>query len=267
MSAEPRSILGIPVPDDLMARWREWFAPPLQPFPLAALDDRMRALLPRREPVRPSDEVRDTFHLYGGERVWLTRHEFAALPTPVRRALRYRRKPTPVWDLGAGDAPLAAYVHDGVHDSQHAAVAEATWRRAAGLLSRARELAGTFPAGSGPNCFGTVMAAAGVAGAEHEWMFEEPFAAWLGAHTTPLPPGPDQDHEPGIVLVWTSVESGLPAHAAVTLGDGWALSKPSQAWCSPRVVWPVRRTILRSRYPGLRLERHRLHRPMSRPLA
>jgi hypothetical protein len=45
------------------------------------------------------------------------------------------------------------------------------------ILPRARELAGTFPRGSGPNCFGTVMAAAGVEGAADEWMQRQPFDA------------------------------------------------------------------------------------------
>jgi hypothetical protein len=45
------------------------------------------------------------------------------------------------------------------------------------ILPRARELAGTFPGGSGPNCFGTVMAAAGVEGAADEWMQRQPFDA------------------------------------------------------------------------------------------
>ncbi|ATG56070.1 hypothetical protein CFK41_15750 [Brachybacterium ginsengisoli] len=49
---------------------------------------------------------------------------------------------------------------------------------------------------------------------------------------------------------------GAVAHAAITLGDGWALSKPSQSWSSPRLVWSVRDTILGWRLPGTRLSRH-----------
>lgn len=54
-------------------------------------------------------------------------------------------------------------------------------------------------------------------------------------------------HTPGVVLVWRGAE-GVAAHAAVTVGDGYALSKPSQAWCSPCLVWTVRETITAVRY-------------------
>jgi hypothetical protein len=57
-------------------------------------------------------------------------------------------------------------------------VAEATWDALAGVLPTARELAGAFPPRSGPNCFGTVMGAAGVTGAAATWMQREPFEQW-----------------------------------------------------------------------------------------
>lgn len=63
---------------------------------------------------------------------------------------------------------------------------------------------------------------------------------------------------PGIVLVWH--EHGHIAHAAVTVGDGWAISKPSQSWSSPTVIWTVRETVDSWRIPHTRLSRHRLHR-------
>lgn len=44
------------------------------------------------------------------------------------------------------------------------------------MLPDARELAGTSGNGSGPNCLGTVMAAAGVRGAADEWMQQAPLA-------------------------------------------------------------------------------------------
>src|ERR1022692_777258 len=62
---------------------------------------------------------------------------------------------------------------------------EATWADAQALLPQARELAGTFADGSGPNCFGTVMAAAGGGRAAQEWMQRDPFEQWLAAVTTP----------------------------------------------------------------------------------
>jgi len=115
-------------------------------------------------------------------------------------------------------------------------------------------VAGTFASASAPNCFGTVMAAAGVAGAESEWMTHEPFEKWLSEHAA-LIQSTARDHTPGVVLVWRGAE-GLAAHAAVTVGDGYALSKPSQAWCSPRLVWTVRETITAARYRGLTLRRY-----------
>ena len=114
---------------------------------------------------------------------------------------------------------------------RHAEVSEAVWVEAAPLLPRARELAGTFASGSGPNCFGTVMAAAGLAGAEHEWMQREPFEMWLAASTV----AGGELNAPGVVLVWRS-EDGLAQHAAVSLGEDYALHKPSQGWDSPRQV-------------------------------
>lgn len=94
-------------------------------------------------------------------------------------------------------------------------VPEAVWRSAAPLLPRARDLAGTFPHGGGPNCFGTVMGAAGVAGAEREWTQREPFGAFLAERARPG----GQDEQPGTVLVWRDA-AGAVQHAAVTLGGG-----------------------------------------------
>ena len=38
-----------------------------------------------------------------------------------------------------------------------------------------------------------------------------------------------------MVFVWT--EHGELAHATVTVGAGWMLTKPSQSWSSPRMIW------------------------------
>ena len=141
--------------------------------------------------------------------------------------------------------------------SRHEAVAHSCWAKAVPALPLARELAGTFPVSSGPNCFGTVMAATGVADVASTWVLQAPFAGWLAAHTTPVK-GPSKDDEPGVVLVWH--EHGELAHAVVTIGDGWVLNKPSQSWSSPTMVWTVDDVINNWRLPGTRLSRHCLNR-------
>lgn len=255
-------VLGIDVADDLLRRWDAWFAPAEQPFQVASLPAGLRTLVPDGPAPRLSPEHRDTFLVYSPGWRLLDEPTLTALPTPVRRALA-RSRPSelrPVtWPstlVAERRRRLVRYVEIGVRPSRHSDVTTATWSRCADVLPGARRLAGTFPEGSGPNCFGTVMAAAGVAGAEHEWMHQPPFEAWLAEASRPVR-GTAQDGEPGVVLVWRDA-TGLAQHAAVTLGDGWALSKPSQAWCSPRTVWSVREAIMAARQPGLRLERHRL---------
>lgn len=75
------SVLGISLPHGLLARWRTWFAPTLQPFrPLSGVPDAGR-------PHQPSAEVGDTFHIYGGDWIWLTQDEFCAFPQRVRQAI------------------------------------------------------------------------------------------------------------------------------------------------------------------------------------
>jgi cell wall-associated NlpC family hydrolase len=98
------------------------------------------------------------------------------------------------------------------------------------------------------------LAAAGVAGAEYEWTAREPFEDRLADNTTSFQ-GTKRDHQPGVVFVWRNHE-GLAEHAAVTIGDGYVLNKPSQAWFSPRVVWTVQETIAASRYRGVTLTRN-----------
>lgn len=266
-----RGVLGIPVDDELLVHWRSWWAPPRQPFPLDDLPEDQVPHLPPGSDVpggtlppagRSTDEVRDTFFVYAGSWCWLTRDELAALPAEARRALlsarrrRIRPKPAIAWPGEPGlDRRLLAWVAAGVPASRHAEVPDATWETAGGVLPGARRLAGTFPGGSGPNCFGTVMAAAGVPGAEEEWMTQEPFRAWLEGHAEPVE-SRERDDEPGTVLVWH--ERDELAHAAVTLGNGWVLNKPSQAWSSPRLVWPVRRVIGAWTFAGTRLSRWRV---------
>jgi hypothetical protein len=127
------------------------------------------------------------------------------------------------------------------------------WERSAAVLPDARRLAGTFPGRSGPNCFATVMAAAGVAGAEDTWMVREPFEEWLAASTV----RGGADDVAGTVMVWRSPD-GLVQHAAVVLGDGYALHKPSQGWQSPTKVLTPHEVKMSSRATGRRLHRYLL---------
>lgn len=261
--SQPRTVLGIPVGPELLAKWHRWLAPELQPFPIDELPAALVAQLPVRDPER-SDETRDSFYLYGGTWTWLTQPEFEALPLAARRLLHGARrrhmspKPTPPWPSRLTAEPDLAvrWVEHGMRPSRHREVPTEVWARCTDVLPEAERLAGTFSAdGSGPNCFGTVLAAAGVEGAEHEWTQLEEFDDWLAGATDEVR-GTARDEAPGTVLVWH--EHGRLAHAAVTIGGHWALSKPSQSWSSPRLIWSVRETILSWRFPGTRLSRHAL---------
>lgn len=134
-----------------------------------------------------------------------------------------------------------------------------------GPLPGAATLAGTYAEGSGPNCFAAVMAAAGEPVAQ-EWVQLDQFRTWLEASTDPLPqaapPVAETDRRPGCVLVWH--EDGELAHAAVTIGGGWALHKQSQSWSSPFAVWPVEEVVRSWLVTGTRLSRHLL-RPRPTP--
>lgn len=98
-----------------------------------------------------------------------------------------------------------------------------------------------------------MLAAAG-AGSASDWTQREPFEEWLAARTRPVH-GTQRDHLPGVVLVWRN-HDGLAEHAAVTIGDGYTLNKPSQGWFSPHLVWTAQETIAASRYKGAVLSRH-----------
>ncbi len=273
------SALGIKVGADVLDCWRESFAPPIQPFRTDRLGSDSIGI---GRQMNPTLEVRDTFHVYSGNWTWLEEPEFNQLRLKVRRELLFRRvalgrlnqipeharrhvaahrtDSRVVWWPSllrrVGDRPLLSYVENGLPPSRHREVTSAIWARAAGILPRAADLAGNWPSGSGPNCFGNVLAAAGVEGAEFEWTQREPFEDWLAGNTTCFR-GTQRDHQPGIVLVWRNRE-GLAEHAAVTIGDGYVLNKPSQAWFSPRVVWTVQETIAASRYRGVTLSRYRI---------
>lgn len=139
--------------------------------------------------------------------------------------------------------------------SRHQEVQKATWQRCRAFLPGARHLAGSFPMSSGPNCFGTVMATAGITEAPDECVLQAPFDAWLG--TACRPSGSDDDA--GTVLVWRDL-SGVPVHSAITIGDGWALEKASGEWWTPCAIRTVADIIRTGRARGQRLERHSLRR-------
>jgi len=265
-----------------MVRWRGWFAPEVQPF---LVDGALREAVGVGQTMSLSLEMQDTFLLYGDETldrvIGLNRSEFDALSPDLRASLvRYQaadgRRMVPslrsvpaswraslgedgdghrfVWWPNTleryGDDPVLQFVADDLMTSRHEQVHESTWERARVVLPAARDLAGTFADSSGPNCFGTLMAAVGVADAADTWMLREPFEAWLAEATQP---GGD-DAEPGTVMVWRD-RHGSVQHAAVTLGDGWALHKPSQGWMTPRKVLSVQEVKRRARQVGHRLSR------------
>lgn len=271
--------LGIDVPPDLLARWREWFAPRRQPFNTTRLGGDAAGI---GQPAEPTLSLRDTFHVYGDENwTWLEEPEFTALDLTTKRALlrgraatgRLRQLPGderalvgrcavdsrvvwwPALLRRVGDQPLLDYAENGLPPSRHREVSCTTWSTCSQLLPEAVNLAGRFPASSGPNCFGAVLAAAG-AGSASDRTQREPFEKWLAAHSQPVR-GTQLDHLPGVVLVWRDHE-GLAEHAAVTIGEGCTLNKPSQGWFSPHLVWTVPETIAASRRRGAALSRYRI---------
>jgi hypothetical protein len=276
--------LGIEVPPDLLRRWVSWLAPDRQPFFLTEAEADSWSLA--TDDAQPDQQLRDTYQVYGlpkGLRTaWLDEATFSSLPRATRAGLVraqfvHHRDAVPAvkaWAALVGPEVrqqadghrfvwwpsllqdratlvLPALIGEYFQPSDHSSVAASTWERAAGLLPRARELSGTFPVGSGPNCFGTVMAAAGVEGAAEIWMQRQPFEDWLSTSTK----SGGRDDVPGTVLVWRDRDR-LVQHAAVSLGDGWLLHKPSQSWMSPRKVRPVKAAVQSLRTPGWRLERH-----------
>ncbi|TDD59437.1 hypothetical protein E1263_14705 [Kribbella antibiotica] len=275
-------VLGIDVPPALLDKWADWLAPDQQPFFLTpqqaaawGLEDTGR---------EPSREDRDTFLTYAVDSTatvvaWLTEPQFAALDKPIRAQLvraqvRHGRGAVPAvraWQGLLGPelkaqadghrfvwwksllaehkaAILPVIVSEDMGPSRHTEVTR--WPTE---VPRAQELAGTFADGSGPNCFGSVMAATGVEGADSVWMLREPFEEWLAEHTVPG----GRDNEPGTVFVWRN-QAGLVQHAAITIGDGWMFHKPAQTWRSPRKVRTVAEVRRSTRTAGWRLTRHRV---------
>ncbi|MBB5234968.1 hypothetical protein [Deinococcus budaensis] len=275
-------VLNIPVAPHLLTAWAGWLAPERQPFFLTGEEARRLGLdtVPRAAATFTPEE-RDTLALWNvsgeADRIaWLREEQWNALPLATRRALlqaqvRHGRGAVPRvrdfadrlpglegsrfvwWPSLLSPAVLARVVAREGLDCQRAAVPEAVWEAAHPRLPGARDLAGTFPHASGPNCFGTVMGAAGVDGAAREWMQRSPFEAFLASRTRPG----GRDDAPGTLLVWRDA-AGAAQHAGVTLGGGWALHKPSQTWLTPCVVLPVEQLKRFSRTRGWRLHRFRL---------
>ncbi|MET9317900.1 hypothetical protein ABZX12_39265 [Kribbella sp. NPDC003505] len=273
------TVLGIEVSAALLDRWAGWLAPDEQPFFVTRKQAAAWELTTdKREPSR---EERDTYLTYNVDHraaltAWLSAGQFAQLPKSTRAQLvraqfTYGRGSVPgvrrwarvigpeirqqadghrfVWwkDLLTDPkAVLPLVVSEDFGPSRHAEVRH--WPAA---FPRVRELAGTFADGSGPNCFGTVMAACGVEKAEAVWMLREPFEEWLAQHTE----RGGKDDVPGTVFVWRDT-AGLVQHAALTIGDGWMLHKPSQSWMAPRKVRTVAEVKRGTRTAGWRLERH-----------
>lgn len=276
-------VLGVNVPADLFDSWATWVAPDPQPF-LVGADDGWTKFEGQRGSITP--ELRDTYRLWGVAKdsrvVWLSEEEFLSLPRMDRAALTReqvvrRRGGVPTvrgWSdlLDAGQLReqsdghrfvwwrsliaqdpvriLSRLISTDRLSSQHSQVGESTWRGCAETLPGARALAGTFPTGSNACCFSTVMTAAG-ADATGACDSLDPFRDWL---STACRPGGD-DRRPGTVLVWRD-RSGDLVHAAVSIGEGWALEKPSQEWHSPQAVAAIRSVVRTSRMAGQRLERH-----------
>ena len=278
-------VLGIDVGPRLLDAWRGWLAPDPQPFLVATPDawhcDDEGGVVTR--------ELEDTYRLWWGvERasvlVWLSQEQFDGLPRAtrsglVREQVRRRRGAVQtvrtwqdlvdpavlraqadghrfVWwpSLLTADAEaiLGRVVSDRRLPSRHEEVTDEVWRGAEPVLPGARRLGGTFPAGSTANCFSTVLEAAeGPSAAASVLHDVAPFEAWLA---TACRRGGDPS-QAGVVLVWRD-RRGSPVHAAVTLGDGWGLEKPSRDWHSPYAVVTVADIMRMSRHPGERVERH-----------
>lgn len=279
--------LGIGIGPELLARQAAWFAPTHQPFLVPRSSADSIGMAPPGGEL--SAELRDTFEIYNVPDelvcVLVSEEEFNDLGRKaradlVRNQVKLGREVIPsvrsapaevraqvsaqadghrfVWWpsllQGHREPVLGEYLRFGRRPSRHLEVPEDLWENAHATLPGARALAGTFPNASGPNCFGTVMAAAGRSEAAEVWMLREPFEEWLSSSA--VPGGADDD--PGTVLVWRSPE-GLVEHAAVTIGGGYALHKPSQGWMSPRKILTVGDVIASARQRGRRLARYTLN--------
>jgi hypothetical protein len=247
-------VLGIDVNELLLARWHQWLMPTHQPFVVPIEMAERHGWDDNREAL--TFELRDTFELYALAEdhalVWLTRAQARELPQAVRGAQPGVHR-WPTQNAAHDVVQVVRYVESGRRSSRHREITEQGWTEAQTVVPDARRLAGTFAELSGPNCFGTVMAAAGIPGADHIWMQIEPFEAWLSDFTRPG----GRDDQPGTVLTWRDQQASL-THAAITLGGGYLLHKPSQGWMSPVKVLTVNEGKYSARTPGRHLTRRQL---------
>ncbi|MBX3088178.1 MAG: hypothetical protein KF742_06785 [Cryobacterium sp.] len=179
-------VLGIEIDESLVDCWRSWLLPERQPFILPRSFCDAQGWSDERKTL--DFEILDAFELYGVAAdqaiVSLTRAQSRVLSTEIRQLQRTPHR-WPGQDPAKDRYRAIKYVESGRRPSRHTEVAQATWRHATGLLPGATKIAGTFPDRSGPNCFGTVMAAAEVLGAAEEWMQIEPFENWLSNNCVP----------------------------------------------------------------------------------
>lgn len=296
-SAGAVNVLGIDVSDGLQARWQAWLAPALQPFFVAPGRANRWPTAAPEAPVL-SAELGHTYRTWAIDRslqvIWLDEATFLDMPRSRRAALvraqvEHRRGAVPsvrrwanaieaselrsqadghrfVWWPSLVEASrgeilprVVSRSPDGAAPaacpSRHRDVDAATWTKCARVLPNARGIAGSFPSASGPNCFATVMAAAGIAEVADDCVVQPPFLQWLDAVCR----RGGNDGDPGTVLVWRD-SAGDPVHAAVTIGDGWALEKASAEWWTPRAVRSVVDVVRASRARGQRLQRYHLTR-------
>jgi hypothetical protein len=276
-------VLGLTVSPALLRNWVDWLAPDKQPFYVTG--KQLRAWKLQQDDTEPDRQLIDTYRTYSLDSrlrsVWLDEPAFMRLPQAtraelVRAQVAHERAAVPsvrrwravidadlksqadghrfVWWksllLPHAAEVLSKIVSEDFHPSRHREVK--SWPT--NVLPRARALAGTWADGSGPNCFGSVMAAAGVEDAKDTWMLREPFELWLAQNTT----RGGRDDAPGTVFVWRDTTNHLVQHAAVTLGGGYMFHKPSQSWASPRKVRTVAEVRRSTRTAGWHLERHTL---------
>lgn len=287
------NVLGVPVSADLWDRWAGWLAPEVQPFFVESLRDWPSGAACGGTLSAELGHTYRTWRVGSSlEILWLDEAAFSDMPRARRAALvrvqaengrgavpsiaRWSDVLDPgtvrtqadgrrfVWWpslVASNPRGVLARVIEGSPDgaaggaepSAHDTVPESTWSRCSRVLPDAKRVAGSFPASSGPNCFGTVMAAAGVEDAADERVLQARFDEWL---RDACQPG-GRDRDPGTVFVWRDGR-GDPVHAAVTVGDGRALEKASEEWWTPRSIRPTTAVIKAARAPGQRLERHHI---------
>ncbi|MDO4607348.1 MAG: hypothetical protein Q4B12_08525 [Bowdeniella nasicola] len=252
-------VLGIPVSPELVDKWKNFWSFPVQPFPVKGLPAELLEQLPASRDVTPSGEYRDTFYLYdAADRRFYSQGDIASLPGNVRSELLRVQKnsyPEPIVPAWPGDPfllpKMIRWIEHGVRSSLHEIAAQSLEAASSEKLPAAKSLAGTFAERSGPNCFHTVMCAAGE-NPPDPWVTQDVFTEFLERRAEPLKDN-RADATAGVIFTWTL--HGELAHAAVTLGDGWSLVKPSQSWSSPRLVWTVPEVVASWRIKGATMQR------------